>query len=145
MKERIYLLHDRNVISFGKHSDVKLYSINVRRRFPNPSVVFLNGCGTGSPGNVDFVRQFNEKGVGTIIATSAEVNPTLAGDFLDSFAKVIKENENNEKFTIAAAYFETLQHMRQRIPSDGDSMYGASVLEYYLLGNGNVRLCPPTK
>jgi len=80
-----------------------------------------------------------------VIATSTEVDPIMAGDFLDTLATVLKENEKNEKFNISAAHFKTLQLMRSKIPPDGNNKYGPRVLEYTLVGNGNVRLCPPKK
>jgi len=135
--------HTRNRISFEPFQLVT--SHEVVRKFSKPSMAILNGCGTGSPGAVDFVKQFNKNGINTIIATSTEVNATMAGDFLDSLSTVLEKNKQNTKFNISVAYFEALKHLRERTPPDGDSKYGARVLEYILVGNGNIRLCAPEK
>jgi hypothetical protein len=130
--------HTKNTIFFEKGSGIVASSSQLKRTFRKPSIAILNGCGTGSPGGAfDFVRKFNLKRVDTIIATSSEVDATMAGDFLDSLGKVLQGNQDDKKFTISEAYSLTLQALRQK--------YGPRVLEYNLLGNGNVSLCLPKK
>jgi hypothetical protein len=135
--------HTKNRISFEPQKLVM--SRELTRRFSKPSIVILDGCGTGSPGAVDFVRQLNRNGFYTVIATSTEVDPIIAGDFLDTLSTVLENNKDDEKFNISGAYFKTLQLMRSKVPPNGNKNYGPRVLEYTLIGNGNVRLCPPKK
>ena len=125
--------------------EMLVLSSDVMRKFSAPSIAVLSGCGTGGPGAVDFVRRFNRNGIGTIIATSTEVDPYMAGDFLNELAKILVENQGNERFNLGVAYFKTIQIMRTKTPPDGNAPYEARVLEFTLLGNGNVRLCPPNK
>lgn len=123
----------------------RIFSREVVRKFSEPSVVLLSGCGTGGPGAADFIRQFNLNGIESVIATSTEVDAYMAGDFLNEFAKIVDENKSNEGFNLAIAYFRTIQRLRKIKPPGSDVPYGARALEFTLLGNGNIRLCPPEK
>jgi len=122
-----------------------VHSSELTRKFSKPSIVVLSGCGTASPGSVGFVRRFNQNGINTVIATSTEVDPEMAGDFLNTFSKVLEGNKNDKKFNVAMAYFKAIQLLRKITPPKGKVPYGARVLEFTFLGNGNTRLCPPQK
>jgi len=138
--------HDKNTIYFDENSTELVTSSHLVRKFRKPSIAILNGCGTANPGGgADFVRRFNLNGVDAIIATSSQVNPRMAGDFLASLEKILKDNKNNKELSISEVYFQALQALRSKVPTDGSREYGPRVLEYTLLGNGNIGLCLPDK
>lgn len=129
--------HNQNELYDNKSS---VLSVDVLREFKTPSIAILNGCGTGSVAAKDFIEQLNTRGVITVIATSAEVDAYMAGDFLDCLARNVEDKKGEKDFTISQAYFNTLKCVSGKNPN-----YGANVLRYSLLGNGNLRLCPPKK
>jgi hypothetical protein len=133
--------HDRNRIFFTEQDSMT--SVAFRRRFQQPSLAVLSGCGTGGPGALDFIRRLSEQGMSAIIATNAEVDGEMAGRFVDCLASVVEQNANVPDFNISRAYFATLRCMRVRDPERGLVDYGARVLLYTFLGNGSLRLCPP--
>lgn len=136
--------HTRNTLSYS-NVDLML-STSVQRRFKEPSIVILNGCATAGPGAADLIRHFNRVGIETVVATSSEVDAEMAGDFFRCFNDLLQKNRDTSPYPIAQAYFETLQYLRNQKPSRLNAQkYGASVLKYVLLGNGNLRLCPPIK
>jgi hypothetical protein len=137
--------HDHNQVFFSAGDSVT--SDMIDHRFATPSVAVLDGCGTGSPGAIDFVRKLNESGVATVIATVTEVNAEMAGDFLDCLALQLDDNKTNADFNIWQAYFQAQACLQSRKPQYpvGAGPYGARVLAYTLLGNGNLRLCLPAQ
>jgi hypothetical protein len=134
--------HFDNQLSFA--SGDAITSKSVARRFSGPSLAILNGCGTALPGTVEFIRQFNQSGIETVIATNTQVEGAMAGQFLDCLVTEADANKANPKFTLSNAYFNALQCLRKRNSGEiGAKAYGARVLGYTLMGNGNLRLCPP--
>jgi branched-chain amino acid transport system substrate-binding protein len=141
------------IVILSHHTDDRItfepeklvHSSEVTRRFSRPSIVVLSGCGTAKPGSVGFLREFNRNGINTVIATSTEVDPEMAGDFLNTFSKVLEDNKNDAQFNVAVAYFKAIQVLQDKTPPQGNIPYGARVLEFTFLGNGNTRLCPPEK
>ncbi|MBI5749343.1 MAG: beta-propeller fold lactonase family protein [Nitrospinae bacterium] len=131
----IILSHHNQDILYDSKSEV--LSVDVLREFKKPSIAILNGCGTGSVAAKDFIEQLNKRGVMAVISTSTEVDAYMAGDFLDCLAGNV---EDKKDITISQAYYNTL-----RCVSEKNTKYGANVLRYSLLGNGNLRLCPPKK
>lgn len=124
--------HDKDMVYFDTQNPV--YSGNIMRRFNYPSGAILNGCGTGKPGASDFIRQLNLRGVESVIATITEVKGTMAGHFLDCFAKQFEEKDGAE-LSIAEGYRRSLRCL--------NSQYGAKALWYVLLGNGSLNVCQP--
>jgi len=124
--------HNKDVIYFDTQNPV--YSGNILRRFNYPSGAILNGCGTGKPGASDFIRQLNLRGVESVIATITEVDGTMAGYFLNCFAKQFEE-KNRVKLSIAEGYRRTLRCL--------STQYGPKALWYVLLGNGSLNVCKP--
>jgi len=59
-------------------------------------------------------------------------------------SQVLAEQSHKKTLTISLAEFETLNRLRHlRPPQVGSDEYGAKVLGYSVLGNGNLRLCLP--
>jgi hypothetical protein len=109
------------------------------RQFKPPSVVILNGCSTAArQKSAGFIRQFNRQGVGAVIATNAEVRGEMAGQFLACL-----EQQLNDKTPLSLAFFLALGCLSKEKPAPADDVYGNRVLVYSLLGNGNLKLCPP--
>jgi outer membrane protein OmpA-like peptidoglycan-associated protein len=121
-------------------SSGEVLALNVRREFTQPSVAILNGCGTMEPGATDFIKELNERGVTTVIATSTSVESPMAGDFLSCLGQEIeKAREAEEKeITVSDAFVRTLKCLYKNPVG-----YDMQVLKYSLLGDGNLRLCIP--
>ena len=124
--------HTTNVLSVGPRL---LDSDGLRglHLFRGPTFAVLNGCSTGSPGAVAFVRRLSELGVGSIIATSTGVSPQLAGEFVKCFNDTLAKG-SADGVTVRQAYEQTKSCLWQA--------YGSQTLQYALLGDGNIRLCP---
>lgn len=135
--------HNRNQISFSS-SDM-LLSTAVRRRFLQPSLAILDGCGTGAPGAVDFIQQLNMRGINSVIATNTEIRPEIAADFLKCLASELEDHKNAQDYRLSYAYLNALECLGKRSLQAGEPNYGALALTYSLLGNGNLKLCGPQK
>jgi hypothetical protein len=136
--------HDANRFWFTENDSI--VSAAVRRKFKKPSIAILNGCGTGGPGALDFIKRFSEHGVGTVIATNVEVGGEMAADFVVCLADALERNKAVPGFTISKGYFQALRCLRDRkLNTRSKETYGARVLAYSLFGNGSLRLCPPDK
>jgi hypothetical protein len=135
--------HFDNQLSFTTGDTIT--SESVAREFIRPSVVILNGCGTALPGTVEFIGKLNRNGFETVIATNTQVEGAMAGQFLDCLATALATNsEAADAKSISLAHFNALQCLKTRkSPGIGAKPYGARVLSYTLLGNGDIRLCPP--
>jgi len=130
-----FFFTDQDSINFG----------TFRRSFERPSLAVLSGCGTGGPGALNFIRRFSEKGMSAIIATNTEVDGQMAGRFVDCLATAVEDNVGAPGFNVSRAYFAALRCMRKADPKRGLIDYGPRVLLYTFLGNGALRLCPPTR
>ncbi len=136
--------HAKNTLSFKE--DDSITSSSVVRRFKRPALAILNGCGTAQPGAEEFIRELNLRGVSTVIATSTEVEPDLAGDFFNCLNTTLETHAAHKDVTVSQLFYESLSCLRGKSPSKiGAQPYGARVLKYALLGNGSLRLCSPKK
>ena len=131
--------HGKNVLS---DSTGEVISSNVLREFTQPSMAILNGCGTMEPGATDIIKQLNERGITTVIATSTSVDAVMAGDFLDCLGREVevKGIEEKKEITISELFVRTLKCLYSKNPN-----YRTNVLRYSLLGDGDLRLCFPKK
>ena len=129
------------------YSEDSRFPVNsIARRFKAPSVAIVNGCGTGAPGASEVVGQLNQRGISTIIATSAEVHPLLAGDYFSVIGEILADGNGGKPFPLGLAHFQTLKKLSMRSPKAGHPPYGAKVLAYQLLGNSSLQICsPPNK
>jgi hypothetical protein len=132
--------HSDNRLSFGANG--QSLSLNFARSFARPSLAVLNGCGTGGPGGAELIRKVNELGMMAVVATSTEVYPKMAGDFMNCLAQVLRDAPGT---TIGTTYFDALRCLHGKAPQEKGKTYGAHVLAYTLLGNGNLKLCRPRK
>jgi hypothetical protein len=90
-------------------------------------------------GASEFIRQFNFRGVSSAIATSAKVEPALAGAFLATFMDLLQRNVKDPGYTVARARFDAVRALGRGETSE----YGAKALAFVLAGNGATRLCEP--
>src|ERR1700693_143320 len=98
----LVLSHQSNDVIWHESQEVRLAAENVRRSFERPSLAVLDGCGFGGPDAGRFVRNFNGDGIPSIIATTASVQPKMAGDFLNCFARALAEAK--EGVSLRAVY-----------------------------------------
>jgi cell division protein FtsB len=131
--------HGKNVLS---DSTGEVYSSNILRWFSQPSIAILNGCGTMEPGATDFIKQLNEGGITTVIATSTTVDALMAGDFLNCLGTEIEAKGIKEKkeITISELFVRTLECLYSK-----NTNYRTNILRYSLLGDGDQKLCLPKK
>jgi hypothetical protein len=132
--------HSANALYFSEAKNAPhVLSSAVSGRFASPSLVILDACGTSEPGVSEFLREFNFRGVSSAIATSVQVDPVLAGKFLDTLMRLLQKHMNDEGYTIDRARFDAVRALG-RAPDAG---YGATALAFVLAGNGALRLCVP--
>jgi len=144
------------VVTFSHHFESRLcfsgpscddektiYAANVQRRFASPSLVVLNGCGTGGAGATAFVDRFGSHGISTVIATSAQVDQQMAGHFLGILVGLLAGQAPASNYTISRARFEAVTAL-SKVIGDRDVPYGPAALNYILVGNGQVRACLPS-
>lgn len=134
--------HDQNTLYFEQNE--RLTSKQVQRQFGEASVLFLNGCSTGSPVALDLIRQFNERGIAAVVASYVAISPEMAGDFVAALGEVVNGG-NAQGLTVADLFFRAMQALRLKRANDTAIAYGPRALVFSLLGNGAVRLCPPRK
>lgn len=134
--------HDQNLIWFDKSRKRLVPSTLVQRRFLEPSVLVLNGCGTGA-GESDFLERFNANGMAAAIVTSTDTSGPLAGAFLRALYDSINSADAQGK-TLSHAYFEAIRNVSSLpVPGNDKMTYGARALTYVLLGNGTIPICKP--
>jgi hypothetical protein len=135
--------HNKNQIYFSS-SDLIL-STAVNRDFSKPSIAILNGCGTGAPGAVDFIEKLNSRGIASVIATSTEIRPEIAADFLRCLASELEHHKDTPDYRLSYAYLNTIECLRGKSMQEGGAKFGPLALTFSLLGNGNLKLCRPNK
>lgn len=135
--------HGTNSLFFYDGGSPAIQSSAVTRRFASPSLAILAACGTSRPGASEFMRRFNELGVSSVIATSTEVDPTMAGRFLTLFLDLLRKHANDRsRYTVGRARFDAARALSTLNDSDGKP-YGARALSFVLAGNGSLRACVP--
>lgn len=135
--------HDNNRLFFNKaYPSPAILSRNITRPFSTTSLALINACGTARPGAWDFVRTFNQNGMSAVIATSTEVDATMAGTFFAIFTRLLQNKNGDTTYTIANARFDAVVELSQTKSQYGNP-YGPRALVYSLLGNGNLRVCAP--
>jgi hypothetical protein len=135
--------HDNNRLFFNKtYPSPAILSRNITRPFSSTSLALINACGTARPGAWDFVRTFNQNGISSVIATSTEVDATMAGTFFAIFARLLQDKNADTTYTVANARFDAVGEL-SRTKSQYGNPYGPRALVYSLLGNGNLRVCAP--
>jgi len=109
-----------------------------------PSLAIINACGTAQSGATEFVSEFNSQGVVSVIATSTEVEPEMAGKFLSVLVDLLRSNQATRNYTISTARFEAVRKL-SAMPDPNGTPYGARALAFVLVGNGALTLCVPPK
>ncbi|HEY5884110.1 MAG TPA: carboxypeptidase regulatory-like domain-containing protein [Pyrinomonadaceae bacterium] len=139
----LFLLAHQDSNSLYFEDSPRLGAEGIQRRFKPPSVAIVNGCGTAAPGSSEIVQRLNLLQVSTIIATTASVQPHLAGDFFSVLVEHLTMKPAGKEYSLGVAHFLTLKKLRRTAPNGTTFPYGAKVLAYSLLGNSNVRVCSP--
>jgi len=129
--------HEKGALS---DSSGEVLALNVKRRFSQPSIAILNGCGTGEPGATEFIKELNDRGVMTVIATSTSVESPMAGHFVTCFGQEIEaaRKRGQKEIAVSDAFTGTLKCLHKK-----PNKYDMKVLKYSLLGDGNLCLCIP--
>jgi hypothetical protein len=138
--------HDSNSL-FLDRSISSIFAPVVAKSFGNPSVAIIDACGTANPGAFEFVKDFNNHGVYTVVASSVEVDARMGGDFLATLVNAIDHHSSEQRYMLDQAVFDAILGLRDQPDGSGKTAepYGSRALVYGLLGNGEVRLCVPSK
>lgn len=142
--------HNENSLYFYENDfeyDNPLQISKINRKFAQPSVAILDGCGTGGEGALELIRALNYRGFSTIVAAPAEIKGYMAGSFLKVFADEIAASDPAKGETIGKVYWKSIQQLKKAKP-EGISLavdYGAKAHLFSLLGNGEVPICAPRK
>lgn len=136
--------HDpsQNKIFFYKGGSPAVQSLAIKRDFTVPSLAIIDACGTAQSGATEFVSEFNSQGVASILATSTEVEPEMAGTFLSILIELLRTNHVNPTYTVSDARFEAVRKLSM-IHDKNNSPYGSRALAFVLVGNGAIRACVP--
>jgi hypothetical protein len=108
-----------------------LSSNEIELSFDEPSIIVLAGCDTAEPESWGFIGTFNRQGAYAAIATSTQIQLTLAQDFASCLVNMLGTNES----TLGDVYFHTLQCLNDQ--------WGSAALTFLLLGNPSLKLCSP--
>lgn len=136
--------HSSDAITFDLRSP-PFTAGSVKRTFATPSVAILNACGTGGITTSRFVKELNERGVEAIVATSSEVDPEMAADYLLCVREQLEGNAALKNATLAEVHSEAVTCLANKetdttVPG---AKWGARGLEFVLLGNSAIRICAP--
>jgi len=137
--------HDQGELYYDLSAGNGINAHRIQRRFRSPSIAILNACGTGGPSAMPFIAKLSSKGVQSIVATSASVEPGLAGEFLECFAKMLSRQK---PLSLSSAYLKALGCLRDKKidPNvDQSPTYGAQALLYMIIGDGAIPVCTPTE
>ena len=133
--------HAANKMWFAKNEEITASLVG--RSFTPPAVAILNGCGTGGSAANDFAKRLALNNVHALIVTSTDVQPDLAGDYLNMLAEELKADQLKEGFDLAHAHFHTLLRLRMMDNANNTAKYGDRALSFMLAGDGRLRLCAP--
>jgi hypothetical protein len=142
--EAVVLLshHSTNSVFFYDGGAPAIQSVSLTRSFANPSLALIDGCGTSEPGASEFIRTFNSHGINSIIATSTEVDPVMAGQFLAKFMDLLRAHATDASYTVSRARFDAVADLFDAKDQKGVP-YGPRALAFILAGNGSLRGCVP--
>lgn len=141
--------HDANLLYF-RDKGPSIASPDVRRTFAPSSVAILDGCGTGQPGAMDFVVQFNQRGVHSAIVTAFNVNGAIAGTYLACMRQALARG----RMPLGAAHFQAVNACKWQDDQAPDASsaarppkllretYAANALKYVLIGDPSTPICP---
>jgi hypothetical protein len=134
--------HSTNSVFFYDGGSPAIQSSSMTRSFAAPSLAIIDGCGTSEPGASEFIRAFNAHGISSVIATSTEVDPVMAGQFLASFMDLLRAHVGDSSYTVSRARFDAVTALYSAKDQSGNA-YGPRALAFILAGNGSVRACVP--
>ncbi len=137
--------HDKNSLYFDQNVSAILPSM--KRRFDTPSIAIIDACGTANPGAFEFVREFNLHGVSSVIASSIEVDARMGGLFLKFLMDSLDLHSSESSYTLDGATFDAIKALSLQSDEYGDTpqRFGPRALIFGLVGNGNLRACPPRR
>jgi hypothetical protein len=108
---------------------------NVSRKFSDPSFAVLDACGTGKPASSEFIHQFNRGGIYSIVSTTIDVNPEMAGKFLNLFLTHLADQAADNDRSIGRAQWLAVRDLSKQ--------FGSRAFVFSLSGNSAVKACVP--
>ena len=108
---------------------------NVSRRFSDPSFAILDACGTRNSASSEFIHQLNRGGIYSIVSTAIDVNPEMAGKFLDLFLTHLTERSGTNDRSIGRAQWLAVRDLSKQ--------FGSRAFVFSLSGNSAVKACVP--
>jgi hypothetical protein len=142
----VVLAHqDEGFMWFGESTN-HIMPQDIERKFPSGSVGIFAACSAASPKgrNSALLQRLNEQGIDTLIASPFSIDASYGVIFAASFAEVVSESASNKKPpTILELFDKTISKTAQKFGEKTEAEYGELGLEYVLLGNPAITLCPP--
>jgi hypothetical protein len=89
-----------------------------------------------APGADNFIKRLNVAGFEAVVATTASVDPIMAGKYFNLLAERLERNKNLPDYSLSRAHFDAVWDLKTK------ESYGAKALIYSLLGNGALRVYP---
>lgn len=136
--------HGKGNLWFERETD-RVIAEDVVRRYPPGSVGVFAACSTAAAYDDGFLRQFNQHGVDALIASPFAI-PAVYGTRLAAvFPQAVAElrPKNGHRATISELFAHALELTAKRLKDDKpNARYDEIGLEYVLLGNPSLVLCP---
>jgi hypothetical protein len=133
----LILSHSGNdAFSFGGPRSLNAQTF-ANRTFVSPSVAILNGCGTAGPASTHLIPIMNGQGFAGFIATGAQVNGDVAGDFTSELTRQIPPGGITLRNALEATY--------SALQANNPNTHYPFDLVYTLVGNGDIKLCAPAE
>jgi hypothetical protein len=121
---------------------------DIEKKFPSGSVAIFSACSAASPKgrNTALLQRLNEQGIDTLIASPFTIDAGYGVVFASSFAEVVAETTTGtQQPTILELFDKTIARTAQKFKDRIEADYAELGLEYVLLGNPAIKLCPPSQ
>ena len=141
----VVLAHQDEGVMWFAESTNHIMSQDIARDFPPGSVGIFAACSAASAKgrNSALLQRLNERGIDTLIASPFTIDAGYGVVFASSFAEVVAETASNKPSpTILELFDKTVSKTAQKFKDKTDAEFGELGLEYVLLGNPAIRLCP---
>jgi hypothetical protein len=121
---------------------------DIAKKFPAGSVAIFSACSAASPKgrNTALLQRLNEQGIDTLVASPFTIDAGYGVVFASSFAEVVAQaTADREQPTILELFDKTTARTAQKFKDRIEADYAELGLEYVLLGNPAIKLCPPSQ
>jgi hypothetical protein len=134
--------HEQGLLQFTRTND-SLTFLDFKRTIGDGSIAVLSACETSKlDDNAQLITRLNSIGVDALVTSPFVVDARFGSMFAANFATVVHELE--QEMPIEAVFREALRRTSEELKhSRGEVRARGMGLEFVLVGNPKVRICPP--